>query len=204
MEIGLDKKVARDKLQFLMSLNSRQEIYKACNFEQCIPARPDVPFVPEASVDFMISNCVLPHIPVSILGPEMVALRRMLKPDGAMYFMIGHDDHWAFHDASANMFNYYRYSDRFYQTLFETKFEYQNRMVKSEWLAVFDRARLQVADYYAEINDASLESIRRLPHIDDRFAQYPVEELATIHSYFLLKPADVVAPRRDAAASIMV
>jgi hypothetical protein len=60
----------------------------------------------------MVSNCVLNHIPRDILLPEMKVLREILKPDGRMHFLIGHDDHWTFHDRRENQFNYYRYSDR--------------------------------------------------------------------------------------------
>lgn len=183
-----DSAAATAKIRHLLSLPSREMIYRACNFEHLITRKTDTPFLPEHTVDFMVSNCVLTHIPPAIAEPELVALRRMLKPTGYMYMMIGHDDHWAFHDLSANMFNYYRYSDRFYSLLFDTAFEYQNRMVKSEWLPIFGRAGLVVADYWANVTDQARDAIRNLPHIDQRFARYPFEELAAVHSYFLLAP----------------
>lgn len=31
---------------------------------------------------------------------ELVTLRRMLHDGGHMCHMLGHDDHWAFHDSS--------------------------------------------------------------------------------------------------------
>ena len=192
-EIGLDPATTREKLHYLKSLHSREAIYNACNFELWITRETDKPFLPEGSVDFMVSNCVLTHIPPSILGPELIALRRMLKSGGAMYMMIGHDDHWTFHDRSANRFNYYRYSDRIYRALFETKFEYQNRMVKSEWLPVFERVGLKVSHYWGFVNDVTRSEIAALPHIDERFAHYPLDELATVHSYFLLTIADDAA-----------
>jgi SAM-dependent methyltransferase len=190
LEIGLDKKIAREKLQYLLTLGSREEIYRACNFELCITTKTDTPFLPENSVDFMLSNCVLTHIPPAIVEPELAALRRMLKPDGKMYMLVGHDDHWAFHDPSMNTFNYYRYSDKLYHILFDTKFEYQNRMVKSEWLPIFDRAGLRVTGYHANVTDESRQDIEALPHIDERFAKYSHEELAIVHSHFLLARAE--------------
>lgn len=193
LEIGLDKKVAREKLHYLLTLQSRAEIYRACNFELCITTKTDTPFLAENSIDFMGSNCVLTHIPPSIVEPELKALRRMLKPGGAMYMMVGHDDHWAFHDPSMNIFNYYRYSDKLYHLLFETKFEYQNRMVKSEWLPIFHRAGLRVIDYHPNISDESRRQLEALPHIDERFAQYSREELATVHSHFVLGHAEAGA-----------
>jgi hypothetical protein len=125
----------------------------------------------------------------------------MLKDDGSMYFLVGHDDHWAFHDHSANQFNYYRYSDRYYRLFFETKFEFQNRMVKQEWMEVFDRCGLRVDDYYAHITDQSREQIRRLPHIDARFAKYPLEELAIIYSYVLLRKVDAAGGQHRESAN---
>jgi SAM-dependent methyltransferase len=188
-ELSVDPASAKRNLEHLLTLNSREEIYEACNFELCITDKTDNPFLPENSIDFMVSSCVLTHIPPSVLEPELISLRRMLKEDGFMYMLIGHDDHWSFHDSSANQFNYYRYSDKFYKTLFETDFEYQNRFVKQEWAPIFDRVGLAVVDYYPYITDQSRNDIQTLPHIDERFAKYPAEELATIHSYFLLRRA---------------
>jgi SAM-dependent methyltransferase len=196
-EIGVDKQTAREKLHYLLTLRSREEVYRACNFELCITRKTDQPFLAENSIDFVVSNCVLTHIPPAIVEPELKALRRMLKPGGSMYMMIGHDDHWAFHDPSANRFNYYRYSDKMYHLLFDTRFEYQNRMVKSEWLPIFQRAGLRVTHYNPVITEETREEIRLLPHIDERFAQYPLDELATVHSYFLLTHASQDAPPRS-------
>jgi len=185
----LDTEATLMKLRELLSLGSREEIYRVCNFEPIITRKTDEPFLPDSSIDFMVSNCVLTHIPPAIVEPELAALRRMLKPTGFMYMMIGHDDHWAFHDTTASTFNYYRYSDRFYSMLFDTSFEYQNRMVRSEWLPVFERAGLKVVEYWGNITDETRADIAALPHIDARFAKYSAEELATVHSYFLLAPA---------------
>jgi hypothetical protein len=200
-EIGVDRKIATEKLSFLLSLPSREAIYRACNFTLHITTDTDRPFLPEGSVDFMVSICVLSHIPPHIVEPELVALRRMLRPGGAMYVMVGHDDHWAFHDPRANRFNYYRYSEEFYRLLFHTRFEYQNRLVRSEWEPIFRRAGLRVSHYLGDWNEASIREVRALPHIDPHFRQFPIEELATAHSFFLLTHADAVPdqpPPREA------
>ena len=185
-KLEIDKSEARSKLERLLALGTREEIYEACDFVPCITDEVAEPFLPEETIDFMVSNCVLNHIPPALLGTELRTLRRMLKPDGRMYHLLGHDDHWTFHDRSVNRFNYYRYSDRYYRRLFETKLEYQNRMVKQEWLRLFDRLDLEVEDYFALIDDTSRREITELPKIDERFAGYPLEELAIIHSYVLL------------------
>lgn len=186
-ELDVDKESALEKLEKVLSLPDREAIYRECNFVPYLNAKPDEPFLPDDSVDYMVSNCVLTHIPPKILNSELAALRRMLKPSGRMNFLIGHDDHFAFHDSSANLFNYYRYSDSHYKRFFETKFEYQNRKVKQEWEEVFDNCGLEVEHYSSYSDDDCRNAIAELDHIDPRFAKYSNEELAIRYSYFLLR-----------------
>jgi SAM-dependent methyltransferase len=186
-ELEIDPAATEAKLEHLLALGSRGEIYETCGFVPCITSAVTEPFLPEGSIDFMVSNCVLNHIPPSVLTAELNVLRHMLKPEGHMYHLLGHDDHWTFHDPSANRFNYYRYSDRYYRLFFETRLEYQNRLVKQEWLQVFDQAGLEVTDYHPLIDEVSRREIAELPKINERFARYPLDELAIIHSYVLLR-----------------
>lgn len=186
-ELGLETETTRWKLNRVLGARNKQEIYKMCNFIPCITKEIDQPFLPERSIDYMTGNCVLNHIPVNILIPELLSLRAMLKDDGKMYFLIRHDDHWAFHDPKANQFNYYRYSDRVYRLLFETKLEFQNRLVKPEWQEIFERCSLREEDRVDVITDRSREAIRDLPHLDSRFLKYPRDNLSISYSYVLLR-----------------
>ena len=199
-ELGVDSDRTREKLEPLLQLDSREAIYERCGFVPMITADTDTPWLEEQSIDFMVYNCVLNHIPPAILEPELDSLKRMLKPDGAMHHLLGHDDHWAFHDSKANMFQYYRYSDRYYRWFFETKLEYQNRMVKGEWLALFDRVGLDVLDYYEHVTDESRKAITEIP-IDERYRRWPLDDLAIVYSYVLLGPRPAGSPDRAAVAA---
>ena len=72
------------KLMPLLKLKTRHEIYDACNFVPCITRRTDEPFLPAGSVDVMVSNCVLTHIPPDVIVPELTAFRYMSKDSGRM------------------------------------------------------------------------------------------------------------------------
>jgi hypothetical protein len=185
--LGIEGEVVERRLRPLLELESREAIYEACGFELRIASDPVRPPLEPGSIDLIVSYCVLGHIPPPVLGPELDALRETLSDRGRMYHMIGHVDHWTYHDPSVNRFNYYRYSDRSYGRLFDTKFEYQNRMVKAEWLELLDRHKLAVVDYFDDLNDDSRKAIAELPQIADRFAQHPAEELAIERSFVLLE-----------------
>ena len=185
-ELGISVDAFDRKIRPLLALNTREEIYRQCNFVPCIVPHPERLFLPRESIDFVVGSCVLNHIRPDLLSLEVRNLREILKPDGYMFFLIGHEDHWSFHDSSANPFNYYRYSDVYYRRFFETEFEYHNRMVKEEWFELFRDIPLSVREYSANITDQTRSAIERLPHIDARFARFPREDLAIAHSYFLL------------------
>ncbi len=187
-ELDVDVRDIREKLHELLRLPDRDSIYSRCNFVPCITNRVDRPFLPEQSIDFMVSNCVLVHVPPELLVLELVALRKMLKDEGFMCHMLGHDDHWAFHDPSVEWpsFNYLRYSERVYRLLFDTRLEYHNRLIKPEWLEVFEQAGLRVEEYETYITEQSRRNLRSLPYIDTRYASYSPEDLAVIYSYVLL------------------
>jgi hypothetical protein len=192
-EIGVEASEIRERLDELLALPTREMIYRRCNFELCIVRDTDKAFLPAKSVDCMVSNCTLVHIRPEILIPELKNLRGMLKDDGFMYHMLGQDDHWAFHDPHVPWpsFNYLRYSDRVWRLFFETRLEYQNRIVKPEWIDIFRECGLEIEEYNAHIDDQSRDAVRALPSIHPRFTCYELDELAIIHGYVLLRKADI-------------
>ena len=187
-ELQIDESNAIDKINELLSCNSREEIYRICNFETVITKDTSSLFLPENSIDLMVSNCVLNHIPMDILKPELKILRKILKPNGYMHFLIGHDDHWTFHDLKMNKFQYYIYSDKYYKRLFETNFQFQNRLVKKELIDLFDQCGLILTNYFEHKNDSSRAEIEKIIHkLDSRFSKYSIDDLSIIHSYVTLQ-----------------
>lgn len=194
-ELDLNQPDMVEKLDELLALPTRERIYERCGFTLHVPSDLTRPFLPDNSFDVMVSDCVLPHIRPEVVVGELSALARMLKDDGVMYHRIGHDDHWAFHDPTIPWpsFNYLRYSDRIYRLLFDTKLEYHNRLLKSDWLRIFHEAGLRVIEYDARVSNASRDAVNRLPKIADKYVGIPEEELAVYYSYVLLGRGDAKA-----------
>ncbi len=203
-EIDVDETEIRERLDELLRLPTRSMIYKRCNFELCITRNTNSPFLPDKSIDCMVSNCTLVHIRPEILVPELKSLKSILKDDGFMYHMLGQDDHWAFHDPSVPWpsFNYLRYSERVWRMLFDTRLEYHNRIVKPEWIDIFRRCGLEVVEYNAHIDEQSRNAVKALPSIHERFARYEEDDLAIIHGYVLLRKADTDCGRGAAGKAI--
>ena len=67
-ELSIDPEGGRRKLDYLLRLKTRGDVYKACNFDSIVTDVTDKPFLSERSLDFVVSNCVLSHIPPSELS----------------------------------------------------------------------------------------------------------------------------------------
>jgi SAM-dependent methyltransferase len=190
-ELELDEAHVRRRLDEVLELPTREAMYAHCGFEPRIVADPTRPFLPAHSVDCMVSNCVLVHIPPAVLLPELRTLRALLKPGGYMYHHLGHDDHWALHDPKMKWpsFKYMEYSERAWRSFFQTRLEYHNRLVKPEWIDIFRTCGLDIVEYGTRTSEESRRAIQRLRRIDARFQQHDPEDLAAIYSYVLLQPA---------------
>jgi hypothetical protein len=190
------------KLAPLLQLSSREAIYERCRFKLLIDPDPTRTTMASQSVDAIVSNCTLVHIRPKILKPELRVLRDVLKDNGFMYHHLGHDDHWAFHDPAVSWpsFNYLRYSDRVWSCGFETRLEYHNRMVKPEWIEMFNASGLIVEEYGMYVTDESRAAVARLPRVDARFSRYSREDLAAIYSYVLLRKGSSIPATQDVSA----
>lgn len=188
--VGLTAEAVANLVQPLLALPTREAVYERCGFTLAITTRTDQPMAPEGSVDLVVSNCVLNHIPPAVLVPELRAIRATLAPDGVFNVLVGHDDHWAFHDRTANMFECYAIRDHVYAAYYETPFEYQSRIPVTQWPALFAEAGLAVKAAEMHRTEESLAAIRELRaagRLTPRYAALTDDDLAVVHAYWTLR-----------------
>jgi hypothetical protein len=70
----------------------------------------------------------------------------VLKPNGYSIHQIDIADHFAYFVPSASRKNYYKYSDKTWNRLFENKVQYFNRVQRPEWLELFRRAGFELVE----------------------------------------------------------
>jgi SAM-dependent methyltransferase len=130
--------------------------------------------LPAGSVDFVTSTSTLEHIPEDDLVPLLAECRRLLRPDGAVSSRIDLSDHFSHFDHSLSPYNYLRYSDRTWR-LVNSELLHQNRLRRSDYVSVFERAGLTV------VAERPWHSGVALPEdLDPRFRDYYPEDLAVL------------------------
>lgn len=130
--------------------------------------------LPDASVDLVLSNSVLEHVPADVLPRMFDETRRILKPGAATFHSINCGDHYAYIDPKVSQLHFLKFSEEEWR-LWNNDFQYQNRLRGKEFLRMAREAGLVIefdGSIVRPIRLAQLDAIRVHP----MFAHYTREE----------------------------
>jgi SAM-dependent methyltransferase len=155
--------------------------------------------LPDASIDYIYTNDVLEHIPKEEIKDILIECRRILLPGGIMAFGIDYEDHCRDKNIPPYYFlqfpldtwnkmyppgghNRMRHID--YKYLFEeTGFEILEEKAISPFIP-------DIPDLYhsppPQLSTELIEILKSMP-IAKEFSNYPIEELAKLTGYWVLK-----------------
>lgn len=138
------------------------------------------------SVDYITATKVLANIPEPDLRKIITECHRILRHDGLAAFVVDYRDHYAYTDSSIGPYNFLQFSDEEWRR-WNPGLHYQNRLRRSDYMAVFDQAGFEIVEQVdAKPDTAILASLDRL-HLSPRFASYDLEEIRVVRSDFVLR-----------------
>ena len=142
--------------------------------------------LPSASMDLIVSNSTMEHVPRSDLPALVAECMRLLKPSGVMSFRIDYEDHYAIHDRSLSSYNFLRFSDREWRK-YNSALQYQNRLRHSDYVSLFERLGLDtLAVETLDPSPAHLAELATMP-LHDSFRAYALPDLGIRKGVFLLR-----------------
>lgn len=149
--------------------------------------------LPDGSVDIYFSYAVLEHVPEKAAAAIMAEARRVLKPDGVFYALIGLHDHYHNFDRRVSKVNFLRYPEWLWSPLVKNKISYHNRMRERDFLEMLKSHGAEIVDVHSTIDPEDLNRVRSMK-IDRRFRGYSPEELATTQTEIVcrFRPSEVV------------
>jgi SAM-dependent methyltransferase len=143
--------------------------------------------LPAASVDLVTSTNTLEHVLVDDLPPLLRECRRLLRPDGVMSVRIDMRDHFADSDPAVSPYNFLRFSETRWQLL-NSRLLHQNRLRRSDYLALFAAAGLDVVEENTTgPTAAGLAALERLP-LAEPFRGRPLADLAVRRVAWAARP----------------
>ena len=135
--------------------------------------------LPSATVELIVSNNTLEHIPAHTLAEILAAWRYLAAPDAVLDHFIDLSDHYAHFDHSIGEFNYLRFSPATWR-VFNNRLQYQNRLRASDYGRLFERAGFSVVSQEGERgSEAELAQVK----LAAPFKRYQREDLVVLRSW---------------------
>lgn len=130
-------------------------LYALLGFEYVLDPEGKLNQIEKESFDFAVSGGVLEHV-LARDAPEIINnIGRVLKRGGLSVHSINIRDHLYLYDRTVSPKQYLRYSDRVWSLCFKNDLQYINRIQRSEWLELFRKAGLSLAEEQIEPEDLS-------------------------------------------------
>ena len=138
------------------------------------------------SIDYIIANTTLQHIPEGDLKKILRECARLLKADGIMSVTVSYLDHYANVDKSINRYNFLKYTDEEWKK-YNPSLHYQNRLRHTDYKRIFMNAGFEIIDEDPyKIEDGYFEQLDSID-LAARFKIYDRKELILLGSGFVLK-----------------
>lgn len=143
------------------------------------------------AVDLVSSHAVLEHVPRTKLLSLLLAMRRLLRPEGLTIHFIDHMDHWHHFDPGIGPINFLKFPDWWWGVV-NAPISHQNRLRSAQHLAFVREAGFRVIHLELRVDPQALEDARRL-HLNREFRSFTPDELAITSSFLVARPSGFTA-----------
>jgi SAM-dependent methyltransferase len=155
-------------------------------FEYRAPADARATGLPDGSMDVVFSNSVLEHVPEPAVRDIFREARRILKDGGLMIHEVNCGDHYAYLDDSVSQLNYLQFSDREWDSLWNNKFQYQNRMRAHEFIERAEGAGFDILLRTGQPSEKRLAQLSALK-VHPQFQRFTPEQLCITSCDFVAR-----------------
>ena len=180
------KRRAQQLVQKILNVASFDELYNLLGFQYVVSRSGSFEGLADNWFDVVVSARVLEHIDLDRVQQFARDCKRVLKKGGYSLHSICIGDHLYDHDQSVSAKQYLAYSDTTWKRWFNSRILYINRLQKSEWLRIFENAKLVLIE--DQCTQAAITSLK----IADRFKMFEPSDLECYTLRMLHRNGDIV------------
>lgn len=151
------------------------EFLRAARIDYHAPADATDTGLPDASVDLYYSFAVLANCPAPVVAGFVAEARRVLRPGGLFYALIGEGDPYESH--SGSKVNMLKYPDWQWKLMAQNDVTYHNRLRERDYLDLLTNQGAEVVHIRSHVRQSDVDLVRRMK-VDEKFNGYSAEELA--------------------------
>jgi hypothetical protein len=144
----------------------------------------------ESAYNLVYSIAVLEHVPAKELRPFIECCYRYLRPGGISYHVITPADHFSWSVGGTGVltpYNFLKYSDAWFNTVYNPRISHQNRWRCSQYLDLFQDVGFEILNLERDImTHGTLEQLKQIK-LAKQFQKFDQEDLATEQFYIVLR-----------------
>ncbi|MBK6538738.1 MAG: methyltransferase domain-containing protein [Ignavibacteria bacterium] len=137
------------------------------------------------SIDFILSNATMEHIPEKDLPEIMNECYRILRPGGIISNVIDYRDHWSFFDNKISVYNYLQYSENEFEKI-NPSIMYQNRMRHKDYMKIIKQTGFKILEEIKNVPDEKEKKQLSEVRLNEHFQNYYTFEELCIKSSMLV------------------
>ena len=142
--------------------------------------------LPAESVDFIVSNCTMEHIPFEDIPHILSECVRLLRPGGILSWTVDYQDHWSYADPSISVYNFLAFEQADWKKL-NPDLHYQNRLRHSDYVRLLEESGLLIRKVTPlEIRSEDRTALHSVSLAYD-YRTYDIEDLLIRGAHFVLQ-----------------
>ena len=136
----IQKISAHQLISQIIKVGDYHDLYRLLGFEYALDIRGRLNLLDKESFDIVVSAGVLEHVRSEDVHDFVQDIALVLKPNGYSIHSINIRDHLYQYDNTVSPKQYLKYPDWAWKLCFENRIQYINRIQRSDWLALFEKA----------------------------------------------------------------
>jgi SAM-dependent methyltransferase len=165
------------RLNSLKRCTDLESLFELANVTYVAPGDAATSRLPDHSIDLVYSYAVLEHVPEETIHAIALESRRVLRPGGLVYHVIGTFDHYANVDKRISKVNFLQYPEWEWKFFVKNKISYHNRLRAKEFVDIFRSHAADIRAMRDTIEPSDLAALKTIK-LDRRFSGMTDEELA--------------------------
>jgi SAM-dependent methyltransferase len=186
---GIEPQIIEEFIKSI-SFDNVKEFLKTSSIEYLSPCDARSLPLQDNTIDFIVSNNVLEHIPPEILKAIHLEFHRVLQNEGRMYHQVDNHDHLSYSDTSITDVNFLKYNEKIWKLLNSNPIDYQNRLRHFEYLDVLQQTGFVIQRDASVTDPQAIESLKKMK-IDSKYASVSIDQLAITFSRVIAQKKQV-------------
>jgi SAM-dependent methyltransferase len=183
--LGAPQEVVDHRLAAIEQAASLDELFARANILYQAPKDATATGLPSGSVDLYYTFYVLECVPLDVLHALCREARRLLRPSGRFYAMMGCISDYAAIDKRLHPFHYLSYSDEEWTRIAGNRMKHLNRLREQEYLEIFQQHAATVLDIEHDLRPEDVEYVGKMP-LAARFARLTPAQNAVMRTQIIL------------------